>query len=380
MTLSVLPWWGDGASRNLGRVSATGVAPSKMRLLELLPDLGEHLSPEERALIWGLFVPTVRATNETVDVDALLEDRAAFAGVMVEGLLLHRMAIGGHHTLRLLGPGDIVIPSPSARPTLVSDAGYRAAGPVAIAPLDDRALLAMRHFPRLFGVLQSHLGEAQQRLATQLAICQLPRVEDRLLAVFWLFAEAWGRVTPSGTVVPLTLTHDALGELVGARRPTVSLALKELATRGALVRQDDEWLLLEVPPGAGEASATIAAEPALVSGHPSGWRLAVPDAEPASGEAAGSDAAYGPEAPSSFNARSAWRSPDRGRSPQPVISGEELLAAVRSLRATHVHRTEDVASRLGRSRQLRGRSELLRQRIAGDRLSRTHGRALRPAP
>ena len=56
-------------------------------------------------------------------------------------------------------------------------------------------------------------------------------------------------MTPSGVVVPLSLTHELLGRLVGARRPTVSLALKALIDRGALVRrQDRSWLLLEPAP------------------------------------------------------------------------------------------------------------------------------------
>ena len=38
-------------------------------------------------------------------------------------------------------------------------------------------------------------------------------------------------------IVPLALTHRLLGQLVGARRPTVSTALGELAERGELVRR-----------------------------------------------------------------------------------------------------------------------------------------------
>jgi hypothetical protein len=51
-------------------------------------------------------------------------------------------------------------------------------------------------------------------------------------------------VTPGGLVVPLQFTHEALGRLIGARRPTVSLALKELSSAGLLSRRDDgAWLL-----------------------------------------------------------------------------------------------------------------------------------------
>jgi hypothetical protein len=56
--------------------------------------------------------------------------------------------------------------------------------------------------------------------------------------------------------LPLNITHDAIGSLVGARRPTVTLALRELAEQGAVLRQDRGWLLLSRPePSGAEASA-----------------------------------------------------------------------------------------------------------------------------
>ena len=48
--------------------------------------------------------------------------------------------------------------------------------------------------------------------------------------------------------MPLVLSHRLIGELVGARRPTVSTALAELARDGQLVRRDDgTWLLTGEP-------------------------------------------------------------------------------------------------------------------------------------
>ena len=54
-----------------------------------------------------------------------------------------------------------------------------------------------------------------------------------------------------GVIVPLALTHRILGQLVGARRPTVSTALSELAEREELTRRPDgSWLLRGDPPDA----------------------------------------------------------------------------------------------------------------------------------
>jgi len=130
---------------------------------------------------------------------------------------------------------------------LVSDSSTRAVGGTRLVLLGGELLLATRRWPGLARGLYERFAQQTDRLATQLVICQLPRVDQRLLALMWLLAESWGRVTASGTTLPLKLTHDVLGALIGARRPTVTLALRDLAERGAVVKRDQGWLLLEPP-------------------------------------------------------------------------------------------------------------------------------------
>jgi DNA-binding FadR family transcriptional regulator len=94
-----------------------------------------------------------------------------------------------------------------------------------------------------------------RRSITQ-AISQLNRVDRRLLALFWHLAERWGRVSRDGIAVPLVLSHRLIGELVGARRPTVSTALAELAREGELIRREDgTWLLTGEPVAVPDQSA-----------------------------------------------------------------------------------------------------------------------------
>jgi hypothetical protein len=73
-----------------------------------------------------------------------------------------------------------------------------------------------------------------------------------------------------GTTLPVMLTHDALGGLIGARRPTVTLALRELTDRGAVVRQDRGWLLLEQPAQPTRPMPALDG-PELLSGISSSW-------------------------------------------------------------------------------------------------------------
>jgi hypothetical protein len=147
---------------------------------------------------------------------------------------------------------------------------YRAAADTTLGLFSTELLLAARRAPRLVIGLHIRLAEQLERLGTQLVICQLPRVEDRILAMLWLLAESWGRVTPSGTALPLSLTHEVLGALVGARRPTVTLAVGELAERGALVQQDRGWLLLERPVQPPQRMSKLD-EPLLLQASPSTW-------------------------------------------------------------------------------------------------------------
>jgi CRP/FNR family transcriptional regulator, cyclic AMP receptor protein len=44
-------------------------------------------------------------------------------------------------------------------------------------------------------------------------------------------------------LIPFALTHSTLARLVGARRPSVTSAIGELAKDGLLERTDDGWLL-----------------------------------------------------------------------------------------------------------------------------------------
>lgn len=97
--------------------------------------------------------------------------------------------------------------------------------------------------------------------------------------MLWLLSESWGQVTPSGVRLPLALTHETLGALVGARRPSVTLAVSKLAQDGAIVHQDTGWLLLEPPARPADPAARIL-PPAVADVTAGTWTetdLSIPD-------------------------------------------------------------------------------------------------------
>jgi hypothetical protein len=68
--------------------------------------------------------------------------------------------------------------------------------------------------------------------------------------------------------------------LIGARRPTVTLALGQLADRGSLIKQGDEWLILEAPPSSPADSTLQARHVRLTNGSRPQWRPELPAPKP----------------------------------------------------------------------------------------------------
>ena len=80
-----------------------------------------------------------------------------------------------------------------------------------VAILDERFVAAARRWPGLIAVAFERLNDQLQDAQRRTAITSLPRVEQRVLALFWQLAERWGVVRPEGVVIRLRLTHEFIG-------------------------------------------------------------------------------------------------------------------------------------------------------------------------
>ena len=237
-------------------------APGTVQLLEADPDLGALLSESRRAEAEReLTVRTYQVPTGAWDVARLSGTSGDHVGLLIlDGVLSRELIVADQVSAELLGPGDVIRPWHSNRASLLPvEAVWSVLSPVTVAALDRHFAVELARYPEITSVLLERFGERSIRLATTQAISQLTRVDRRLRALFWHLAERWGRVTGQGVIVPLALTHRVLGQLVGARRPTVSTALAELAERGELIRRPDgAWLLQGDPPDA----ETLARRPA----------------------------------------------------------------------------------------------------------------------
>lgn len=167
-----------------------------------------------------------------------------FGCIVTHGMVVRELLLAGRATTHLFGPGDLIAAGPPGEPSLPLSVRLLAPEAVRVALLDDRFLAACRRWPRMTSRLTGLVAVQLERATVHQAISQLPRAEDRLLALFWHLADRWAQVNGEGIVVDLPLTHEALGSLIGARRPTVSLALRVLDGSGALKRRaDGSWLL-----------------------------------------------------------------------------------------------------------------------------------------
>ncbi|HVS99850.1 MAG TPA: helix-turn-helix domain-containing protein [Solirubrobacterales bacterium] len=233
------------------RTSAEG---SRSSLLALDPDLGNDLDAADLAAARRLLVPVTTARVGAWRPPRRLADSSADLGfLVVEGLLMRRVMIADTRCTELLGRGDVLRPWSMDAAEISSvpiEADWRVVDqPARFAVLDRNVTRQLGRWPQVTCQLFDRTVRRARWLSFQLAVCHTKYVQARLLMILWHFADRWGRMRRDGVLVELQLSHQTLGEIVGARRPTVTSALGELREEGKLRALDDgRWLLLGEPP------------------------------------------------------------------------------------------------------------------------------------
>ena len=169
--------------------------------------------------------------------------------LVLDGLIGRRVVVPDRgRSLELLGRGDLFSPWQEDSPSF-SQIAWTVIEPTWIAALDQNFASQVRQVPELLEALTQRALRRSRRIAVSAAIANTVGVEERLLLLLWQLTELWGRKAPGGAVLPFRLSHQTLADLVGARRPTVTLALRGLTTRGLLERGSaGEWILSGDPP------------------------------------------------------------------------------------------------------------------------------------
>jgi hypothetical protein len=233
-----------------------------VRVLEEDPELASGLDPTSVQLATRHAIAAV----EVVPAGVWQPTRPADGGnghlglLVLDGLLMRDVRFAHATCTELIGRGDLLRPWDWERDVLTirPEVAWTALQPVRLAVLDRRITAIMGRWPELVSAVVARAVRRSFELATNQATSHLTRVDARLELLFWGLADRWGRVGPDGVVLELPLTHQVLGRLVGAQRPSVTTALSDLARRGIVERRDDgAWILCGDPPG--EAPAGVAA-------------------------------------------------------------------------------------------------------------------------
>ncbi len=192
------------------------------------------------------------AAGEVVDLEAM--GRQASAGTLVLGGFLSReVTIANRVSADLVGPEDLL----RATGTDPGDGLFRyemswvALIPTRLALLDRAFCERAASWPEVAWALVERARRPGDRAALGRAIARAPAIDSRLLMSMWHWASSWSSVTSEGVRLSVPLSHERLGRLIGASRPTVTSAISRLRGAGYLrQRQDRTWMLLD-PEGDG---------------------------------------------------------------------------------------------------------------------------------
>jgi CRP/FNR family transcriptional regulator, cyclic AMP receptor protein len=211
-----------------------------VRLLQIQPSLGAQLTREELVEARRLaVVPAVTlpaGSWEAGELARMCVPGQNLGCIIADGIIAHELVLGGRTATHLLGRGDLIFPAVRPSGHLPLSRVFGVADASRLAVLDSGFAAVARRWPSIAEALLSQAERQMERVAVQQLISQLRRADQRIMALLWHLADRWGRREGDGVVVPLTLDHQAIGQLVGGRRPTISAALGRLADQELVVR------------------------------------------------------------------------------------------------------------------------------------------------
>lgn len=222
---------------------ATQDGSHRLHLLAVDPDLATGLAGERYAKANTAVV----AAGFDVPQGVSRELRDLTAGdtivLLLEGFAARLTAVHGRASAELYGPGEMLGNAEAETEVFAVDRSWRALTAMRVAVLDDEAMTTLAAWPEVVTQLLLRGTRRSSRVSSVRAILALPGVDLRVLAYLWHLAARWGRVATTGVALDVPLSHAMLGDLLGARRPTITAALGRLRRAGLLAPVRGGWRL-----------------------------------------------------------------------------------------------------------------------------------------
>ena len=157
--------------------------------------------------------------------------------LLLDGVVAHDVLMAGVASTELLGPGDVLQPwAREHEPLLRRTIRWQVLAETRVALLDRRFSWQLSAWPEVNAALMGRLASARSGSPPSRRSPSSRASTAACSRSCWHLAERWGRVTADGVLVPLTLSHPMLGQIVGARPPPRTGAVRGRVPAGALGR------------------------------------------------------------------------------------------------------------------------------------------------
>lgn len=166
--------------------------------------------------------------------DVVGDPAECYGLVVTEGFIVAEVQAARASTAWLIGADDVIRPWEAGELSLTREVNWRALRLTRLLRLDAGFYSRSRHDPQALQAIVAGAARTTHWLLAKSLIVSSPMIEERLLLLFGLYGERWGRVTRDGVTLDLPLTHELLAALCGARRPNVTHALRGLESKGLI--------------------------------------------------------------------------------------------------------------------------------------------------
>jgi hypothetical protein len=208
--------------------------PRPTSTVQLDARLRERRHPSTGSIGRRLTARVLEIPRGQFDPDSIARTPDEWLGLLVlDGLMAVGLESGRAQASWLVGGEDLVRPWSMHEPSsLIAEPSWRALKPTRLALLDGDFNRRIVGIPVIVGELVKRAAQTTHWLMAKSLVTASPVVEDRLLLLFALLSERWGRVRADGVWLDLPVTHELLAHMCGARRPSVTTALRGLRENG----------------------------------------------------------------------------------------------------------------------------------------------------